>query len=323
MISNYPRGFCGDTFGVVSRGMPFAQFHTGEVFWVGNGPTLMDGESGASDSNRGSFFQPFSTLDYAIGRCVANRGDIIYIKPGYAQSITAADAVDVDVAGVTIIGLGRGTKMAKFTYDNSAGEFVIGAANVRIENLWFVPSVTGITLAIDVEAAADSYEIMNNRFGDAETAGTDEFLICVKVNAGADNGKILGNYIDMGTAGAATGITVATSIGTQIHDNVIKGDFSTANLAFITTAPVAFDGFRNVMINGVVGGLNTEPCIEGLTGGEMNLMDNVFAGDLATLALLVTNWDAGINMGNRYTDDIGGATTAVDRSASIVVSADA
>lgn len=264
-----------------------------------------------------------ATLNAAMDQCVAHRGDRVYILPGHSETLSAADAVDLDIAGVEVIGLGRGTKMAKFVYDNAAGEFVIGAANVRIKNLWFVPSVTGITLAIDVEAAGDGYEIVKCRFGDAETAGTDEFLICIKVTAGADNGKIIGNYIDMGTAGAATAVTLATSINTQMHGNVIKGDFSTANLAFITTAPVAFDGFNNVMINGVVGGLNTEPCIEGLTGGEMNLMDNLFAGDLATLALLVTNWDAGINMGNRYTDDIGGATTAVDRSASITVSADA
>jgi hypothetical protein len=264
-----------------------------------------------------------ATLNAAMDQCVAHRGDRVYILPGHSETLSAADAVDLDIAGVEVIGLGRGTKMAKFVYDNSAGEFVIGAANVRIQNLWFVPSVTGITLGIDVEAAADGYEIIGCRLADAETAGTDEFLIAIRVAAGADNGRILGNYIDMGTAGAATGITLTTSINTQMHDNVIKGDFSTANVAFITTAPVAFDGFRNVMINGVVGGLNTEPCIEGLTGGEMNLKDNLFAGDLATLALLVTNWDAGINGGNRYTDDIGGATTAVDRSASIVVSADA
>ncbi len=265
--------------------------------------------------------KPLSTINAAIN--VANAGDQILVMHGHSETISAADAIDADVADISIIGLGRGTKMAKIIYDNAAAEFVIGAVNVHIENLWFVPSVTGITLAIDVEAAGDGYEIVNCRFGDAETAGTDEFLICIKVNAAADNGRIIGNYIDMGTAGAATGVTLATSINTQMHDNVIKGDFSTANLAFITTAPVAFDGFRNVMINGVVGGLNTEPCIEGLTGGEMNLKDNLFAGDLATLALLVTNWDAGINGGNRYTDDIGGATTAVDRSASIVVSADA
>lgn len=324
MISNYPRGF---SKGIVSREVPLLQAHTGQVFWVGNAKNagtavLVDSETAASDDNRGTFFHPFATLDYAVGKCVANRGDVIYIKPGYTQSMTAADAVDLDIAGITVIGLGRGTHIPKFTYDNSAGEFVFGAANVRIENLWFVPSVTGITKAVDVEAAADGYEIVGCRFADAEAAGTDEFLISIQVAAGADNGKILDNYIDMGTAGAATAITVATSIGTQIHNNVIKGDYSTANIAFITTAQVATDANQNTLINGVIGGLNTEPVIESLTGGELNMRDNVFACDVATFAAMVANWDAGINGGNRFTDDIGGGTTAVDRSATVVVSAD-
>lgn len=319
VYNNFPNGF---NSGLIVRGVPVAPAHARKVYYVGNNSTLFTGEKTASNGNDGSFQRPWSTLNGNLTEYL-KPGDYVYIRPGYSQSMTAADDVDVDVEGVTIIGLGRGTKMAKFVYDGASGEFVIGAANVRIENLWFVPSVNIVTKALDVEAAGTNFEIVNCRFADAEAAGTDEFLISIGVAAGATNGKILNNYIDMGTAGAATGITLATSVGCQMYNNVIKGDFSTSNVAFITTAPVAFDGVGNIMINGVVGGLNTEPCIEGLTGGEMNLKDNLFAGDLATLALLVTNWDAGINGGNRYTDDIGGATTAVDRSASIVVSADA
>jgi hypothetical protein len=320
-FANYSNGFSD---GLMLRNMPIETMFSGKVFWVGNPSTLQLGEKIANDTvNRGTFLEPFSTVDFAVGQCLAGRGDMILIKPGYSQSLTTADGVDVDVADVRIVGLGRGLKRAKFIYDNAAGEFVIGAANVRIENLWFVPSVTGVTLGIDVEAAADGYEIVGCRFGDAETAGTDEFLISIKVNAGADNGLIQSNYIDMGTAGAATGITVATSIGTQIRENVIMGDYSTANIAFITTAPVATHIMDNVLINGVVGGLNTEPAIEGLTGGEMIVGNNLIASDVATFALMITNFDAGYNLGNKYTDDIGGAATAVDRSASVVVSADA
>lgn len=317
--SSFPKGFAG---GLLLQETPVNMPHSGKVFWVNNSSVIAEDGIGGSNGNDGTYRQPFATLDYAVGKCKAGRGDTIYIMPGHAESLTTADGVDVDVADVRIIGLGRGLKRAKFTYDLAAGEFVIGAANVRIENLWFVPSVTIVTKAIEVEAAGDNYEIVGCRFGDAETAGTDEFLICITVVAGADNGLIQGNYMDMGTAGAATGITVATSIGTQILDNVIIGDYSTSNIAFITTAPVATSIMRNVLVNGVAGGLNTEPVIEGLTGGEMIVGDNLIACDVATLALMITNFDAGYNLGNRYTDDIGGASTAVDRSASITVSAD-
>ncbi len=82
--------------------------------------------------------------------------------------MTAADDVDVDVADVRVIGLCRGNKRPKFTYDNASGEFVIGAVNVRIENLWFVPSVTAVTHAVDVEATFSGVEIVNCEFSGAE-----------------------------------------------------------------------------------------------------------------------------------------------------------
>ncbi len=317
--ANYPSGF---TTGITIRNVPVSITHPGKVFWVNNSSVLAQGGIGGSNGNDGTYQRPFSTLDYAIGRCTAGRGDVIYIMPGHAESLTAADGVDVDVADVRIIGLGRGLKRAKFTYDNSAGEFVIGAANVRIENLWFVPSVTGITKAIDVEAAGDHFEIVGCRFADAEAAGTDEFLDCILVAAGADNGVIQGCYVDMGEAGATNFVTYTTAIGQQMYDNFITGDFSTAVISFVTTASVGFIAIGNLIRNGVNSGLNTEPIVENLANGEMLLANNRFGSDVATAIAMFTNWDRGGNYLNYYTDDSSGASTAVDRTASITVMAD-
>ena len=174
--SNYPGGFSN---GVSIRSMPIDVPHPGKVFWVNNSSVLAPGGIGGSNSNDGTFQRPFSTLDYAIGRCVADRGDVIYVMPGYLQDMAAADAVDADVAGITIIGLGRGTKVPEFNYSNAAGEFVIGAANVHIENLRFVPSVTGITVGIDIEAAAHYYEVVNCRFTDGDFLKVFNIYQCV------------------------------------------------------------------------------------------------------------------------------------------------
>lgn len=323
-MSNYPHGF---NSGVLLRNMPVKDAAPGKVFWVGNNATLLEGEKIAADNDLGgkggTFLAPFKTLDYAIGRCAANRNDIIYVRPGYTQSMTAADAVDVDVAGVSIIGMGSGSKRPKFTYDNAAGEFVIGAPNVHIENLWFVPSVTAITKAIDIEAAGDDYEIVNCRFADAEAAGTDEFNKCIIQAVTVTRGLIQDCYIDMGEAGAVTGIEIATPEEVNIIGNVIKGDFSTACIANVTAAGTSMNVFNNVLINGVKSGLNAVAAIVNVAGNELNLGNNLIACDVATFALMTTNYTAGVNLGNRYTDDLGGATTAVDRSASIVVAADA
>jgi len=306
--------------------MPIGDGAPGKVFWVGNNSTLLEGEKAAADANLndkgGGFLSPFSTLDYAIGQCKASRGDMIYIRPGYAQSMTSATAVVCDVAGVQIVGLGKGSKRAKFTYDHADGLFTISAANVHIENLWFVPSVTAVTKAILISAAGDDYEIVGCRFADAEAAGTDEFNRTIMHAATVQRGLIKDCHIDMGEAGAITGIEVATPEEILIEDCKIVGDYSTACISNITASGASMHVHRNILINGVKSGLNAVAAIVNVAGNELILSDNYIGSDVATFALMITNYTGGVNLGNRYTDDIGGATTAADRSASVIVSAD-
>lgn len=323
-MSQYPHGFAS---GHIVRNMPQGDGAPGKVFWVGNNATALEGEKTAADSNLngkgGTFLAPFATIDYAIGQCVANRGDIIYVRPGYTQSMTSGTDIVCDVAGVSIIGLGRGNKRAKLTYDHANGLLTISAADVHIENLWFVPSVTAVTKAVLVSAGGDDYEIIGCRFGDAEAAGTDEFNRTIMQAITVTRGRIQGCHIDMGEAGAITGIEIATPEEVHILDNVIVGDYSTACISNITAAGTNMHVHRNIIVNGVKSGLNAVAAIVNVSGNELILSDNYIGSDVATFALMITNYTAGVNLGNRYTDDIGGATTAVDRSASVVVAADA
>lgn len=319
-VSSFPNGFSG---GLLVKELPVSIPHPGKVFWVNNSSVLAEGGIGGSNSNDGTYRQPFSTLDYAIGKCVSGRGDVIYVMPGYTQDMAAADAVDVDVHGVRIIGLGRGTTRPKFTYSNSAGEFVIGADNVRIENLWFVPSVTGITHAIDVEAGATDCEIINCDFSGAEAAGTDEFNAAITAVALADRGIIRGCYFNSGAAGAVYAISLDTPIDWQILDNVIMGDYSTACIGTITGAGAGNNlMLRNVVINGLPGDVNAVACFTQSAAGTWTVGQNMFCADVATAILFFTNYTSTINLGNVYTDDTSMAATAVDRTASIVVMAD-
>jgi hypothetical protein len=88
--------------------VPLQQAQPGKVFWVSNATTLQVGEKGGSDGNKGTFNAPFGTIDYAIGQCTAGRGDVIFVKPGHAETISAAGSIACDVAGVAIVGLGSG-----------------------------------------------------------------------------------------------------------------------------------------------------------------------------------------------------------------------
>lgn len=318
--SSFPNGFSG---GVVLQNVPVTIPHPGKVFWVNNTTVLADQGAGGSNGNDGSYRRPFSTLDYAVGRCSAGRGDVIYVMPGYTQTMSAADAVDIDVAGVKVIGLGVGNTRPKFTYDNSAGEFVIGAANVSIENLWFVPSVTGITHAVDVEATFTGAKIISCEFSGAETPGTDEFNAAITVGTTANDGVIQGCFFDAGLAGAVYAISLATPGNWQILDNVIIGDYSTACIGTITGAGVNCHMYRNTVVNGHAGALNTVAVFTQSAAGSWYVGNNMFATDVATGILFFTNYTSTINLGNVYTDDTTMAGTAGATSATIVAFVDA
>jgi hypothetical protein len=129
-MSNYPNGFEN---GLTIRNQPILSTHSGNIFWVGRTPEGQAGSNGYS----GTFNWPFATIDFAIGKCTANHGDIILVKAGHTETITAAGAIACDVAGVSIIGIGTGADRPTVTFgstDNSAS-ITISAASVTIENI--------------------------------------------------------------------------------------------------------------------------------------------------------------------------------------------
>lgn len=112
-----------------------AQVFAGNVFFVDSGTGSDVGSSGTKD-------QPFATLDYAIGMCTASNGDIIVCFAGHAETLTAAIAVDV--AGITILGLGNGENRPTFTLTATAKPaFTISAANVVVNNIRFYCATAG------------------------------------------------------------------------------------------------------------------------------------------------------------------------------------
>jgi hypothetical protein len=153
LISNYPTGFAN---GVAIRGVPLVQTHSGKVFWVSNATTIQTGQRGGSDGNKGTFDSPFSTLEYAIGQCVANRGDIIFIKPGHAESVTSATSLNFDTAGVAIIGLGMGSNRPTFTFTTAnTATIPVTAANMSVQNCIFVGNFLSIASCFTVAAAPE------------------------------------------------------------------------------------------------------------------------------------------------------------------------
>lgn len=151
-MSNFPNGFSN---GVTIRGLPLQVLHPGRVFWVNNSGVLPVGGIAGSNGNDGSYLKPFSTIDYAVGRCLANRGDVILVMPGHSENVTAAAGMVFDVAGVAVVGLGAGSKRPKINFTTATtADIDITAANVSFFNIEFVANFADVAAAIDVSGVA-------------------------------------------------------------------------------------------------------------------------------------------------------------------------
>lgn len=268
-VSNYPNGFLN---GVTLRGVPIQQGFSGSVFWVNGSTVLPVGGVGGSNGNRGTYQKPFATIDYAVSQCLANRGDVILVMPNHTEDITGAAGIDLDIDGVSIIGLGAGDVQAKVTFSNTASTFEINADNATVQGLWFEATVTGVVIGVNVLNGSDDYWIGNNRFS-TETLGTDEFEDCISVTT-SDRGVIEENVIDMDEAGSASGIHLAgICLGATLRRNEIQGDFSAGCIEVVTASEHIFI-HDNTLINGVHSGLNTVACITLVTGTTGFIQDN-------------------------------------------------
>ncbi|MBK7406394.1 MAG: hypothetical protein IPJ41_17780, partial [Phycisphaerales bacterium] len=78
----------------------------------GTGTHFFVHSASGSDSNAGLMpSQALATLDAAFALCTANNGDVIWVMPGHAETISAAAGIVADIAGVTVIGMGVGAEM--------------------------------------------------------------------------------------------------------------------------------------------------------------------------------------------------------------------
>lgn len=156
-MSNYPNGFRG---GVTIRGIPLLLTHPGEVLWVGGG---------GSDGGAGTYNEPFATLDYAIGRCTANTGAVIMVKPGHTTTLTVASAITADIAGIAFIGLGSGANRPTITWGAAAATIVGSVANVSFTNFRFVNNFADVVTMFSLTGAADGWTFDNCLFTDTST----------------------------------------------------------------------------------------------------------------------------------------------------------
>lgn len=224
--SNFTNGFAN---GVLMRGLPITQTHPGKAFWVSNASTIQQGQRGGSDGNRGTFDAPFSTIDYAIGQCVANRGDVIFVKPGHAEAVTVS-SIACDVAGVSIIGLGTGAMKPTLTFGATDSRINVTAANCTWQNFRWTAGVGDVVTAVLHATAAQ-----NTRYLDIEfyATSTFNFINCYTLGAAniSDGCRWERNYLRTADAGQlALAITAAAHNDLKFYDNYVVHAAAAAGL---------------------------------------------------------------------------------------------
>lgn len=252
-LTNFPNG-------VASFGMPVLPsaaglMTTGSVFFVHSG-TGSNGYDGKTPD------RPLASIDYAIGLCTANKGDLIIVMAGHAETISAAGGITADIAGISIIGLGNGSNRPTLSFSATAATFAISAANVTVANLRVTPTIDEVVKMFHVTAArctldniehfetascqtiqfllttnaADYITVRNCYHYQANAAGSAQLWIEL---VGVDNARILDNTFILALNNAATSAVINGStavVNCQIARNVILQTGGTTQVSAILLA---------------------------------------------------------------------------------------
>lgn len=241
----------------------------GKVFFVGDSGTTnreMLKEIFANDPDGESRFH--ATIDAAINSCTANAGDIILVAAGHAETLSDATSLNLDIAGITIIGLGAGNDRPTITLDTAITATIpVSAANISVKNIIFTANFADIvsvftlttannftidgcyfkataadmdfTYIVDTNTTtsdADGLTIVNSKWIDVD-------LVCESmVKMDGDNYDIVikNNFVQLGvnnnTAALMAIITGKSVFNAQITDNrVFRLNTDTATGAILVT----------------------------------------------------------------------------------------
>lgn len=207
--------------------------------------------SGTGTNGAGYGFSPdapLATIDYAVGLCTASKGDIIYVMPGHAETLSTATALVLDVAGIRVIGLGFGTLKPVLTFGATDAILSITAANCWVENLRLLGNIDNIVTAISLGASADGAVLKDVELVDGAT--NKEFLVGIAIAAACHDVTIEGCKF-FGLAGGATAAIALAGASDRFvfRNNYVAGTFSTGLLDASAAASANIAIHDNFLVN--------------------------------------------------------------------------
>lgn len=135
--------------------------HVGSAFFV-------DATNGDSANSGSSWDNALATVDQAIAKCTATKGDVIYMAPWHAESEAGVDTAiwTMDVANVSLIGVRQGGQIPTFTFTDDGATASVTAANCVVQGCKFVSGVVDLAVALTVAATADGLTVDDCEFQD-------------------------------------------------------------------------------------------------------------------------------------------------------------
>ncbi len=223
-ISQYPNGF---TYGVTIRGLPITVGYPGQVMYVNNSSVIPVGGVAGSNSpypTGGTYLRPFSTIEYALSQCVANRGDIIMVMPNHAETIANATTLTLDVAGVAIVGLGNGSSRPTLTFSTAnTANIPVTAANVSVKNILHVANFLAVASVYTATGTATptDFTIEDCEFRDSTSVLNFLTIVTGNATAASMNGFTFSSnrVLGLGTTAATTAVKMASAQARQQYLN--------------------------------------------------------------------------------------------------------
>lgn len=200
--------------------------HGGDIWFVDSGNTAASDSAGYGKDPD----SPFATLDYAIGKCTASSGDVIYLMPGHSETLASAGAVTMDVNGVKVVGLGHGDVRPTFTFATAAAaSIVVSACDCEIHNCIFKCNIANQAHMIDLQG--DDFLAKDCWF--LEGSATGEAFIVADTSDGDSNYTTIKDCLFYSSSAGNMDEAIQIGkdhVGWRIENCDIYGDFDEAGI---------------------------------------------------------------------------------------------
>lgn len=293
----------------------YSKYASGQlIVYPGNtGPGeeyFVDSTNGSASNSGKDWENAMLTIDQGINKCTASNGDTVYVAPFHAENLGADSAIDINLAGVQVIGIRRGREMPTLTCTAAAGDCKLAAANTSIRNLRFLGWTGGaITGCIEVSAADCS--IIDCEYRDVTDQAVD---VIITTNAAKrlliDGFRTLGDLAagcnsHIAIVGAVDGVEIknvwlqgnfavgAIDIRTAACTNLWIHDFhiTTANAADICIIDTITGSTGHIGPNGYLETADdAETITEAITGATFSLFDPIYVNNAVAEKAMLIDW---------------------------------